>query len=92
VGQHWGLHLLIVLHSRIEDRIVPVTPVGDIGNGQDDILLRKIQDDSRIQSVDIGLNDSWAIDGRKIALVEYSIDANILDDIAGKVAKDVQRI
>jgi hypothetical protein len=92
MGQHWGFRLLTVLHSRIKDRVIPVTSVGDIGNGQDNILLRKVQYNSRIQSVNVGLDDSWAVDGREIALVEYSIDANILDDIAGEVAKDVQRI
>jgi hypothetical protein len=45
-----------------------------------------------IQSIDIRLDNSGAIDGREITLVEDGIDTNILDDIAGKVTEDVQRI
>jgi len=50
--------------------------------------LRKVQNDSRVQSIDVRLDDSRAVDGCKIALVEYGIDANTLEDIAGKVAED----
>ena len=74
-------------HPRVNDRIIPVTSVSDVGNGQDNILLRKVQNNSRVQSIDIRLNDSRAVDGCKIALVEYGIDANTLEDIAGKVAE-----
>jgi len=77
-----------VRHSRVNDRIIPVTSIGDVGNSQDNILLRKVQHNSRVQSIDVGLDDSRAVDGCKIALVEYGIDANTLEDIAGKVAED----
>lgn len=81
-----------MLHSRVEDRVIPVSPVGDVGNGQDNVLLRKIQNDSRVQSVNIGLDNSWTVDRREIALIEYGIDTNILEDISGKVTEDEQRI
>jgi hypothetical protein len=81
-----------MFHSRVENRIIPVTTIGDIGDGQDNILLREIQYDSRIQSVDVGLDDSRAVDRRKIALIEYGIHTDIFEYIAGKVAEDEQGI
>jgi hypothetical protein len=81
-----------VIHSRIEDRVIPVSSVSNVGNGQDNILLREIQHDSRIQSVDVGLDNTRTIDRRKVALIEYGIDTNVLEHIAGKVTEDEQRI
>jgi hypothetical protein len=81
-----------VLHSRVEDRVIPVTTIGNIGDGQDNILLGKIQYDSRIQRIDVGLDDSRAVDRREIALIEYGIHTDILEYIAGKITEDEQRI
>jgi hypothetical protein len=81
-----------VLHSRVEDRVIPVTTISNIGDGQDNILLGKIQYDSRIQRIDVGLDDSRAVDRREIALIEYGIHTDILEYIAGKITEDEQRI
>lgn len=81
-----------MLHSRVEDRVIPVTTIGNIGDGQDNILLGKIQYDSRIQRIDVGLDDSRAVDRREIALIEYGIHTDILEYIAGKITEDEQRI
>jgi hypothetical protein len=81
-----------VLHSRVKDRVIPVTTISNIGDGQDNILLGKIQYDSRIQRIDVGLDDSRAVDRREIALIEYGIHTDILEYIAGKITEDEQRI
>lgn len=78
-------------YLRVDDRIDPI-PVCDVRNSQNEILLWKIKHHSRVSGINIWLDNARTIDRSQIPLVKHLIDANVPENIASKVAKDIKRI
>lgn len=76
------------MHVQVVERVVPVVAIGDIGDGQNQIAPGQVQHDSRVQGVDVRLDDARRVGGCQSPLVKDLIDADRAQDVAGEVGPD----
>lgn len=58
----------------IDYGVDPVSAIGDVRDAQDYIILRQVEDDSGVQSVNIGLDDTKVIWRCQISLMVDIVD------------------